>query len=336
MPTLNEMQLDARSKGIGGSDVPVILGAVNYKTSVQLWLEKRGVEKPADISDQMNVRMGHLLEPIVVELFEREFAEETGQEIKTRKQNQPRTHKDHPFMVANIDRDIVGQRAGFEAKAFSPFARDDWGESGTSDVPLAVTAQCAHYMEVYGYDRWFVGVLLGIHDFRWYCLEREQDTIDKLIALEAQFWQCVEESTMPQILNADDVARLYPRGEGIVRANDGIIELLFDLADAREDLSNAKTKREKLEFEIKKYMRPHGSLYPVEGGTKPLVTWNHTKDRSQTDWKAVLNDLVKPYGIDQEELAELVEKHTTVTTPGPRSFLFKDKAVDALRDGKPL
>ena len=248
MPELTTQQIENRAKGIGGSDIPVILGAVSYKTPIQLWLEKRGKAEQDDISDKINIRMGHKLEPVVVELFE----EDTG--FKTRKQNVPKTHKDHPFMVGNVDRDIVGERAGFEAKAYSPFNRDAWGESGTDQVPLAVTAQCAHYMEIYQYDAWYVGVLLGIHDFRWYRLDRDQSTIDKLIEIEREFWSCVTENKMPRAMTGDDVARLYPKADGAIRADMLTQVALLKLSEMKEDAKALVDQIEKMSFDVKSYM----------------------------------------------------------------------------------
>lgn len=326
MPQLNEAQKDARSKGVGGSDIPVILGAVKYKTPVQLWLEKRGVEKPEDIGGRLNIRMGHKLEPIVVELFE----EETG--FKCRKQNMPRVHKRHPFMVGNVDRDIIGESAGFEAKAFSPWTRDEWGENGSGDVPLAVTAQCAHYMEIYGYQAWYVGVLLGIHDFRWFKLERHQPTIDKLIEIEREFWKHVTDSTMPRILTGDDVAKLYPNSHDIIRCTDQLMEHnAVKLREMKDDAKALEDQIERLSFLVKDFMKGHGSLWAMEG-IDPLVTWNASKDRHVVDHEAVLAEILDLYTryIDDEELAEIVKRNTKNTVPGPRMFLVKKKGVGQL------
>ncbi len=326
MPELTEEQKDHRSKGVGGSDIPVILGAVTYKTPVQLWLEKRGVEEPEDISDKINIRMGHKLEPVVVELFE----EETG--FKCRKQNQPKTHPKHPFMVGNVDRDIVGERAGFEAKAYSPFGRDQWGEIGSGDVPLAVTAQCAHYMELYGYDAWYVGVLLGIHDFRWFKLDRHQPTIDSLIEIEREFWGHVEAHTFPRIITGDDVAKLYPKGEGVIRANSALIEQeAVKLREMKDDAKALDKQITAVAFTLKSYMEGHGELWPMEG-LLPLLTWHHSKDRHVMDAGKVLAEVLDLYRkyIDEDELAEIMERHTKHTVPGPRSFLSKPAGVAAL------
>lgn len=330
MPELTEAQKDARSKGIGGSDIPVILGAVGYKTPVQLWLEKRGKAEPEDISDRINIRMGHKLEPVVVELFE----EETG--FKCRKQNLPKVHPEHPFMVGNVDRDIVGERAGFEAKAFSPWTRDQWGESGSGDVPLAVTAQCAHYMEIYQYDAWYVGVLLGIHDFRWFKLERNDETIARLIEIEREFWGHVTENTLPRIIDGDDVAKLYPKGEGVIRANSTVIEqAAVKLREMKDDEKALQRQIKQITDGLKEYMKGHGELWPMEG-IVPLATWHHSKDRVKIDSKAVLDEVLERYAryIDEDELAEIIAEHTEVTSPGPRSFLSKEKGVAALLEAR--
>lgn len=312
--SLSEEQVAARSRGIGGSDAPVLLGLVKYKTPVQLWLEKSGRATPDDISDQFNIRMGHLLEPIVAQLF----TEQTGKAV--RRVNQTRIHKRHPFILGNIDRDVVGESAGLECKAWSGFVSKDWGESGSSDVPLAVVAQCAHYMEVFDYERWYVGVLLGGADFRWFVLERDETTTDRLVRIEAEFWGHVLDGTPPPIVNADDVAALYPKGEGYVRADTNVARTVAELQDVKGRLAELTLTKERLELEIKTFLGNASDLWPADG-IKPIVTWRTTKDRTAIDWEKVARKLAWLGKVEQA--IDGVVRDATSTKPGPRHFLVK-------------
>ena len=69
--------LVGRSKGIGGSDAGAIIGVNRFKTNVQLWEEKMGNVKPADLSDNPYVRYGTLAEPSIRNLFALDYPEYT-------------------------------------------------------------------------------------------------------------------------------------------------------------------------------------------------------------------------------------------------------------------
>ncbi|MFC5079653.1 YqaJ-like viral recombinase domain protein [Vibrio thalassae] len=55
-----------RDTGIGGSDVPVIMGDSKYKTLWCLWAEKLGIKTPDDFSRNPHVRRGKYFEPLVL------------------------------------------------------------------------------------------------------------------------------------------------------------------------------------------------------------------------------------------------------------------------------
>lgn len=62
-----------RSKGIGGSEIAVVMGLSPYKSRVELWQEKTGLIKPKDISMMPHVRRGIEAEPVARELIEKRF-----------------------------------------------------------------------------------------------------------------------------------------------------------------------------------------------------------------------------------------------------------------------
>ncbi|MBO5957510.1 MAG: YqaJ viral recombinase family protein [Bacteroidales bacterium] len=60
---------------IGGSDASAVIGMNPWKTNVELWEEKTGLCKPADISDKPYIQYGHQAEPLLRELFKLDFPE---------------------------------------------------------------------------------------------------------------------------------------------------------------------------------------------------------------------------------------------------------------------
>ncbi|WP_459253609.1 lambda-exonuclease family protein [Enterococcus hirae] len=134
--------LEDRKRGIGGSDVATVLGLNKYKSPYQLWLEKTGQIELKD-SESEPAYWGNVLEEVVA----KEFQERTGK--KVRRRNQVFEHPLHPFLRANIDRDVVGENAILECKTANQFFSKEWeGE----EVPLSYLCQVQHYMNVLNKD----------------------------------------------------------------------------------------------------------------------------------------------------------------------------------------
>jgi putative phage-type endonuclease len=190
---LTKAQLEERRTGIGGSDAAVILGLNPFKDVYGLYLDKRGEAPPEDENFLKESRYwGSVLEQPVAD----RYAEETGYKIQ--KSNQLIRSKDHPFMIANIDRKVVGEdrRIGFEAKTAA--RADGWGESGSAEIPPYIMLQCQHYLAVTGYDLWDLAVLIGNRDYRMYRVTPIESIIEQLIDAEQEFWDRVQAGVAPE------------------------------------------------------------------------------------------------------------------------------------------
>lgn len=170
--------LDYRRTGLGGSDIAAICGLSRYKSPMEVYLDKLGEIPP--IEDNPKMKAGRILEPVVADWF----AEETG--MKVMKQNAIFQHKEHPHMLANIDRWLPGQNAGLECKNTAEYCRGDWEGA---QAPTEYVLQCSHYMAITGAERWFIAVLIGGWDFQWRVIERDDDLIKNLITIEHDFWR---------------------------------------------------------------------------------------------------------------------------------------------------
>lgn len=53
--------------------------------------------------------------------------------------------EENPFMLADVDRMVVGENAGLECKTASPYMADKWKDGR---IPLSYQIQCFHYMSV--------------------------------------------------------------------------------------------------------------------------------------------------------------------------------------------
>ena len=227
-----------RLKGIGGSDAAVVVGLSPFKTPYQLYLEKRG-EAPEDEEETLAMKFGSLLEEPIVE----HYCDVTSREVR----RQPLAfHDEHPFMLANIDRQILKDPRGpgvLEVKT-----TNEWtGRSihGGDDIPDHYYLQAQHYLAVYDYAWASLAILVGGSRFVWFDVERNEEVIAELIRQEGEFWQRVRTGQAPPIdgspRTGELLKRLYPQDSGKVLqiAAPELIRAAKDLVEAK-----AQIKRE--------------------------------------------------------------------------------------------
>lgn len=181
--------LKVRNMGIGGSDASVIMGLNSYKSPYQLWLEKIGEAAPEDLTGNPFVYWGQKNEANIADWFN----EETGKKVQ---RLGTLRNKDYPFMIANVDRTVIGENAGLEIKTAGVSQYKKWKGD---EIPDAYYCQCLHYMAVTGADYWYIAVLLGGNEARWKKIERNEEDIKVLIEKEKEFWNLVETKTPPPV-----------------------------------------------------------------------------------------------------------------------------------------
>lgn len=183
--------LKFRNKGIGGSDVAAICGLNKYKSPVEIWMEKTGQIKPKQAGEA--AYWGTIMEPIIRD----EFTLRTNLQVKIVKAILK--HPQYDYMLANVDGIINDSLTGdciFEAKTASIFKQDEWEDD---KIPEAYMLQIQHYMAVTGYNRTFIAVLLGGNQFKYKMIERDDELIDMIIKLEADFWNHVINNMPPEM-----------------------------------------------------------------------------------------------------------------------------------------
>ncbi|MEE8578372.1 MAG: YqaJ viral recombinase family protein [Hyphomicrobium sp.] len=276
--TITEEQRDSRSRGLGGSDIGPMLGLSKWKTPVQLYQEKAGLV-PAEPVTGDAALFGILLEDVVA----REFMRRTGK--KVRRKNQTQVHKEHDFLLANIDRDVVGERSGLEVKTTSAWLQQEWGEEGSDDVPLYYLTQCAHYMEVMNYDRWYLAVLIGGQEFRWFQIERDVMVASNLIDRCKEFWQMVQDKKPPPPLTPEDLQRLYPVDDGgTVLATDEAFGWLGKRTELVDQKKKIEGKIDVVTMLLKDFVGDRAALIGSTGDK--LATWKH-HTQTRLDSKAI-------------------------------------------------
>jgi len=233
-----EEWLAERRGGIGGSDIAAILGVSPHRSALAVYADKLGLTPEAEATEAM--RQGVDLEQYVA----RRFSEATG--LATRRRNAILRHPEYGWMLANVDRLVVGRRAGLECKTAGAHSRAQF-EGG---APAACYWQCQWYMAVTGYPVWYLAVLVHGVAFHTFEIGRNDEDIARMIDRARAFWFDSVQARVPPPPSGSDrdgeLVALLPasRGPGEVadlEALDGDIALMEALK-AEADGLNRRAK----------------------------------------------------------------------------------------------
>ena len=206
-----------RGMGIGGSDCGSEQGLNPYKTAYTMAAEKIGMIPPADLSGNAKVWFGTQLEPVVATRFE----VVTGKKVHKGGTFQD---PDRRWMLANIERWVVGESACLDMKTADFQMRDVWCDPDDPKdirVPDSYYCQVLHYMAVTGADYWYIAALIGGNDFRLKRIDRNDEDIAYIREKEKDFWDLVQAKKLPPLDATNSTASTllklhnYSNGEAI-------------------------------------------------------------------------------------------------------------------------
>lgn len=289
---INTLNLDRnewlkyRTQGIGGSDVGAIIGINKWKSVLDVYLEKIGEAPREDITSEA-AYWGNTLEEVVA----REFSARTGK--KVRRRNAMLQHPEHPFMLANVDREIVGENAILECKTTSEYNKELW--SG-EQVPDSYMLQVQHYLAVGGYERGYIACLIGGNKFVWYEINRDEELINYIMEIETDFWNKVENRTPPEIDGSEAaeklVKKMFPSAEDKEITLDNETEILaIERQQLKEQIKELETQLAEKENKIKMYLKEAEKAE----GLDYIITWKNTKGRETFDSKQFKKDFPQLY-----------------------------------------
>ena len=301
-----EEWLQIRSTGIGSSDAAAAIGLSSYKCSLSLWLEKTGRQPPEDLSEKEAVVWGTVMEPVLAKMY----AERTGR--KVRRVNAVLQHPEHPFMLANLDREVITESGTgiLEIKTAGFYSAQQW-EDG---VPVAYQCQVLHQLAVTGHAWADVAVLIAGQEFRIYRIERDDDKIADLIQREAQFWSWVTNDQQPDPDGSYDAQQallsLFPtdNGQTLDFSESGPFNDLFaELLTLRHRKEDIEQQESTLKHRIQAALGSATAAIFQQG----KVTWRKAKDRLVPDLDRL-----------SQEHPELLQQYAKAV-PGARRFIIQ-------------
>lgn len=277
----NTEWLTLRKTGIGGSDAGAVCGLNPYSSPVKVFYDKTDSEIKE--LDSEAVRQGHDPEDYVAQ----RFMEATG--LKVRRSNYMYRSTEYPFMIADIDRLVVGEDAGLECKTASAYNADKWKDG---EIPLHYVMQCYHYMAVTGKRTWYIAAVILGQKFVYRKLVWNDELVAKLIALEKDFWENhVAAGVMPAPDGSDicsDVLNSYFRSErkGSSIRLTGFDDRLDRREEILEQIERLQKEQKSIEQEIKLYMKDNE--YAVS-------------DSYRVSWSSVRTTRLDTAGIKEEQ-----------------------------------
>ena len=274
----------ANARLIGGSSAGAILGLSKYRNRFQEWLRCTGQEEPEDLSQNIHIHTGNLLEPIIAELiggFETGFEQEI--------------HPDYPYISRNVDGLSSDRRVVHEIKT-----ADTWMRKQFDDGPISMyKAQINHYalwpevtdMKLHvlfvpnEMKQMFFDVKFTHEQLFDICKSLDLVTFDckpdillqdYILEQYAAFWQHVNDGTPPPAQNMDELASMFMQSEsGTIEATEQDLRVISEIESLSAEKKTIEAEIKQKKYEICERLQKNDTM--ICGGKK-VATWKSRKD----------------------------------------------------------
>jgi len=238
MATREQTKPQDRRHFIGGSDARIIMGK-DEKALLRLWKEKRGEVAGPDLSGELIVQLGHVMEDLNRRWFERQ----SGHLIVAVQRRA--IHRAFPWMAATLDGLVEATGAVFEAKFMLPWS---FSEAVAAEKHMA---QLQHNMLVAETKMSVLSIING--GGKWVELAIGADPIYQtvLIAAEKAFWRAVKTGEPPALFDCDPPK---PRIEAIRMVDMNASNAWAEFASLYLETRNAHLDHERAKTELKVLM----------------------------------------------------------------------------------
>lgn len=240
-----------KARGIGSSDVSAICGLNEWRTPYQVWAEKIGIVEP--FAGNEATEIGLAMEPVIADLY----AKRTGHVVEP--VDMMFFHKEFPWMTSTPDRYVTkGISKGLgETKNVGWRMVKDWEDDNTPDhAHLQAQSQLlVTNSEVQQFDFCDVIAMLGGRELVWRTVEPDLSVQARLVEILCEFHELVRTKTPPPLVaeDAETIKKLYPDAQaGIEIVLPGDAEFLLEQrAKAMEQIKSATSIKDEAETKIK-------------------------------------------------------------------------------------
>lgn len=183
---------DARFNGIFASEAAEACGVSEYGQPLDVYAIKLRLRPPFEGNDCTD--RGKRFEPFIGG----EYVQRTGHAIET---GLPMyLHADYPFIGATPDavrKDNPRHGVEFKACNFRRAAR--LGEQGTDQIFEDWLLQTQQQMFVMGWEACDVFVMVDLHTYKLFNVERNEGLIDRMVQIEADLWGRIQREEPPPL-----------------------------------------------------------------------------------------------------------------------------------------
>jgi len=332
MDMTREEWLERRRKHLGASDAAPAVGLSKWGSPLRVCQSKWG---ELDETPSKEMLRGTALEPVVFQVY----ADYTEHTLRPERFLES---EEHYFMSATPDGFDEDELADLQIKTSYAFARDTWGDPGSSDVPQDYYIQVQHEMSVTGAKRTIIYVMFADEStFDVFCemlkagvpmdtivaiamrlnedessdvafeafeVERDDEFIADLVERERHFW---ETYVLPHELPpCDDVPEKIKK---LVEATDADLPVLRRLRKTYLARKTAGIAYDDAVDTIKDMIGDHQGIVHDEIGA---IKWKAPAPKPKRDDKAILADYQSKH---PEDYAASVKRNTETRT-GARRF----------------
>ncbi|GAA2180952.1 hypothetical protein GCM10009785_13870 [Brooklawnia cerclae] len=199
-----------RTARLGGSEIAAVLGLSPFESRFSLWHRKAGIIDAAEDSPEME--WGRRLEDAIRQRW--------AEDHHTSRMVTGATYLLDGWKIASPDglayRDGSDTPALVEVK--HPMRGDEWGETGSDQVPVYYLTQARWYMHVLGLPACHFAVLIGACDYREYTVFQDEEDVALMVREGRAFLDSIAEGRRPVIDGSDEtyqaVRQLHPDIDG--------------------------------------------------------------------------------------------------------------------------
>lgn len=289
---LTEEQKILRLQGLGGSDIAAVFGISPYRTPYELWEEK--AMGYINHEDNEDLAFRSYLEPAVADMYrhrtKRKLTESDGMVF----------HPKFPWLFANPDRLIYGEKGILEIKTTRQFKSAQFGEEGTDHIPFEYLLQVAHYCMCLDYDFCDIAVLFGDFTLKIFHYKRNRAIESQIVQKTRDFWlNHVVPKVPPEYTTQDDLDKLYRSVSGkTIEANEAQYNLYIEYNKLNKQMKPLVARMEEIKQQLKLYVKDAETM-----------TYNGNRIIKTTEY----NTTTLSTAVIKKEYPHLFDKHKTIS-----------------------
>ena len=266
-------------------------------------LIKQGKLDREDISHLENVRMGHVMQPVIGRLAQDRL------QMELKDADYAMTHPKETWLRSHFDFISADGTVLVEAKNYGSHQSKKFDEDA-GIMPDADRIQCIHEATVHGISTVYLAVLLGGQELKVIKVDVTPDMMLEHVQWCAKWWGFVASDTQPDPETVEQCKMSWPVSESLYAlANADLETYCGQLALASRQRKDLEDYEDSLKLKIMKFMGSRDVLATMDGNV--LATWKSAKSSQKFDVKAFQTAYPKMYEQFVRE------------APGSRRFLIK-------------